>query len=171
VRAFALWPLALALAGCGDAAVRASAAGAGGATTTTTVTSGSKSGACSKGVCPMFPPTAGSACPCFGMVCPYEQCPQDGPLLTATCDAGSWSLATAPCGAAPACGTTECTPGFVCLHHVGGPIGTMPQECIPDPCGGSPLSCACAADVCPTGNGYTCAVTGNDLVCGCQLCK
>jgi hypothetical protein len=144
--------------------------GTGGATLTGSTSSASTSGgACTKGVCPMFPPSAGAPCPCDGQECPYDQCPEDGPLTTATCAAGVWSLQSASC--LGACGSTQCTPGFVCLHHVGGPIGTMPEECVPDPCGSSPLSCSCATSLCPTGEGFTCAVMGGDLVCGCPLCK
>jgi hypothetical protein len=163
-----LVPFVFLLIACGGNVVidDSSIGGNGSASTSTT-----SSGACAKGMCPMFPPTAGEPCPCFGEACPYDQCPEDGSLTTATCTAGTWALQTESCAGTPPCGMLQCTPGFVCLHHIGGPVTSTPEQCVQDPCGASPLSCSCATNVCPTGDGYTCSVMDGDLVCGCPLCK
>jgi hypothetical protein len=173
---FVLVPFVFLVIACGNVVVDGAAmSGSGGAstsmTTATTTSSGGSCGGCSKTVCPMFPPTAGSPCACCDQTCPYNQCPQDGSLATVTCISGAWSLQTESCEATSACGLTQCTPGFVCLHHVGGPVTTMPEKCIPNPCGTSPLACSCATSVCPADPGDTCSVMGSDLYCGCSLCQ
>jgi hypothetical protein len=137
----------------------------------TSSSSGASCGGCSKTVCPMFPPTAGAACACCDQTCPYDQCPQDGSLTTATCINGTWSLESANCAAASPCGSTQCTPGFVCLHHIGGAVMSMLETCIPNPCGPSALACSCATSVCPTNPGDSCMAMGNDLLCACAACQ
>jgi hypothetical protein len=165
-------PFVLVLLACGgNVIVDGSAPSGTGGASTTTATGGAGAGACAKGVCPMYVPAGGQPCPCFGMTCPYDQCPEDGSLMTATCDNGSWSIQVAECTSATQCGATQCTPGFVCAHRIGGPVTNMPVRCIPNPCGASPLACSCATTVCPTGADTVCEVMDNDLFCGCPTCK
>ncbi len=143
--------------------------GTGGSATTSSTGTGGVSGGCSKNECPMSPPAAGTFCPCLDQECEYDQCPEDGALTTATCTGGAWSLQSAMCTASASCGETQCTPGFVCLNRASGIAITA--TCIEDPCGSSPLACSCAADVCPTSQGNTCAVMGDALYCACTICQ
>jgi hypothetical protein len=60
-----------------------------------------------------------------------------------------------------------CMPRQICVQRSSG-IGIQ-YTCADNPCGtDKPLSCMCAASLCPAGN--VCGVSGSTLSCSCPQC-
>jgi hypothetical protein len=116
--------------------------------------------------CPATPPAKGSACTA-SLVCTYDACATTG-TTTATCDAKTWTLATAAC-ATQTCGTRTCTAGQICLTvkmvNAEGGI-TNGLGCFANPCGEGPITCRCVAPAQGTScsGGCTSAV-GHEVQC------
>jgi hypothetical protein len=147
--------------GAGGTAGAGGAGGAGGvilesttATVSTTVGVSSNVSTSSGGSsqCPTLAPNTGDPCSAPGLVCPVPVCCGG----TATCTGSTWQVeggaCSQPCLSCP--GTIGCEAGAVCVDNpLGGGVSTgQPHyNCALDPCGGAPLSCACAQPLCESG--------------------
>lgn len=132
---------AVLLLGCGARGIDPGSGGGSGSSTTTSATGGEG--------CPVLEPNDGDLCTTPGQVCVLSAtCCSP----TATCTGGIWSV-PAPTCAQPCvpCGDASCGGSGVCVTVEGALSSPLQHHCAVDPCGGQPLTCACAAFLCPNG--------------------
>jgi hypothetical protein len=95
--------------------------------------------------CPAVPPADEAACS-SAMRCYYPRCEDEGNVVTATCAGAAWSVSTdtfaceglvCPGGS---CGETQ-----LCLDRS---QGAEMGDCVDNPCGTGPLTCACLEEIC-----------------------
>ncbi|MDI1450975.1 hypothetical protein [Polyangium sp. 6x1] len=122
--------------------------------------------------CPSSPPLEGAPCKsgcAQESPCTYN-CAQSDVLFTVTCgDDDRWHSGSASlCHVPLLCGDMlQCLEGYVCVTKQA--FGSE-YQCVPDPCGPDPLSCACAEPVC--GDGFTCIqASEKNVLCECPACK
>jgi hypothetical protein len=92
--------------------------------------------------CPTTPPLEGDLC--TGIDCTYDDCGGRG-LTVARCHPeGTFEVQTTPCTAPTCIGIVRrtCAIGQIC--RATGTGGDLDAECVGNPCGRGPISCACA---------------------------
>lgn len=99
-------------------------------------------GACPEPACPELQPSHGDACQLNGQVCTYWEDVPCGPsgTVTATCQAGAWSVVTPYCSPEPTCPAAMPEPGTDCSAYWGAFACDYPVE---TPCGASSAILAC----------------------------
>jgi hypothetical protein len=136
--------------------------GSGGLITTSVASSTTESASSTAGCgCPIDAPTAGYPC-CVpsGNSCTYGDCASGG-QTDARCKGGAWFIEMT---CATKCGFmgAPCEPGEICLSK--GPIEKLARSCVPDPCAGIDLDCACAKPaLCPEED-YSCTKVALDVI-------
>ncbi|MFO0612927.1 MAG: hypothetical protein U0414_10085 [Polyangiaceae bacterium] len=88
---------------------------------------------------------------------PSPPAPTPPPPVVNACETG------AECGAGELCMTTFCGPPSVAPSP---PIACPGPKCVPDPCAGATLDCACAKSACSTGPFCNVDATRRTLWCG-----
>lgn len=116
--------------------------------------------------CPESPPSDGSPCVAAGQACHYQDCAGAG-LTTAQCVSASWVVETSACDTFLCSGAgDECSAGQICSIMQGGAIFS---ECVENPCGTGPVTCACAAPSCPGGCNVI-GYAGGGITVTCNTC-
>ena len=111
--------------------------------------------------CPTDPPADGAACAMPSQQCVWVRCETDGEV-TATCEAGSWSVATTPCGEfeCDLGSGTRCSGDQICVARIG---GAFLVDCQENPCGTAAIEESCACEAC---GGTECTgVSGRTVSC------
>lgn len=120
--------------------------------------------------CPLEPPQGGSSCSCMaGLSCEYDLCTTAlGSIAYAQCNGSIWTADATLCpdqGCGP---SNPCALGEICVKKATG--AGYDYFCAPNPCGDSPLTCACAGEVC--GDPYVCGgINLTEVSCECPVCN